>query len=328
MIDAAFVILALMIVTYVLLDGFDLGAAVVAPLVSRDDDGRGEAMHAIGPYWNGNEVWLVASGAVLFALFPRAYASAFSGFYLPFMVVLWLLMFRGISIEVRGHIDSSLWRTFWDNAFSWSSGLLIFIFGVSLGNLVRGLPLNAHGYFFGTFAYLLNAYAVLVGAFAVAALGLHGAIFLSLRGGEAVRGASRALASRAWWLVIGAYVAISAATFVVRPSVTERPWLVGLVLVVSIPALVVVRVALARGAPGPAFIASSAYLATLLAAAAATIYPYLLPAFPAGQGGLTIYAAATAAPALASGLAWTIAGVVAVAVYTGVVAGRIERGRP
>lgn len=326
MIEAAFVILALMITTYVLLDGFDLGVGTVSPLVASDERARGATMHAIGPYWNGNEVWLIASGAVLFALFPRAYASAFSGFYLPFMVVLWLLMFRGISIEARNHFDSELWHAFWDAAFAASSALLIFILGVSLGNIVRGLPLDAHEYFFGTFALLLNPYAIGVGIFAVGALAMHGLAFLCMRGDDELRATSRPLALRSWWVVLVLYLAVSAATFAVRPSIAGRPWVVVLVVLVAAPALAGVRLFLARGAAAPAFVASSVFLATLLIAVGATIYPFLLPGFPGGQPGLTIYEAATAQPALLFGLIWTVVGLAAVVVYGVAAARSIEKG--
>src|SRR5579863_1803753 len=178
---AGFVVIAFMLTMYVLLDGFDLGVAAIAPAIARTDRERAAAMTSIGPFWNGNEVWLIAAGAALFALFPVAYASSFSGFYLPFVVVLWLLMFRGIALELREHFATELWHQFWDAAFSLSSALLILLFGVALGNLLRGVPLDAAGYFQGTFALLLNPYAVLVGAFALCTLGQHGASFLALR---------------------------------------------------------------------------------------------------------------------------------------------------
>ena len=179
--SVAFVLLAFMLGAYVLLDGFDLGIATIAPFVGKDEEERGAAMRAIGPFWNGNEVWLVAAGGALFALFPKAYASAFSGFYLPFVVVLWLLMFRGIAIELRGHFATPMWRDFWDFCFSGSSALLVVLFGVALGNLLRGVPLDADGYFTGSFGFLLNPYALLVGLTALAAIAMHGAAFALLR---------------------------------------------------------------------------------------------------------------------------------------------------
>src|SRR6516225_6034578 len=138
-----------MLTAYVLLDGYDLGLAAIVPLIARTDRERAAAMESIGPFWNGNEVWLVASGGALFALFPVAYAVSFSGFYLPFVVVLWLLMFRGLAMELRGRFETQLWHEFWDTAFWLSSAMLILLFGIALGNLVRGVPLDPSGYFQG-----------------------------------------------------------------------------------------------------------------------------------------------------------------------------------
>ena len=284
-------------------------------------------MAAIGPFWNGNEVWLIAAGAVLFALFPRAYAAAFSGFYLPFIIVLWLLMFRGIALEVRGHSENELWHNFWDAAFAWSSTLLIFMFGISLGNLVRGLPLGAGGFFFGTFAYLLNPYSLGVGVFAVAVVAQHGAAFLSWRGDGRLRVTSRFFALRLWWAVLVLYVVVTAATFVVRPESVARPWLFAFDPLISFAALWLVRRALLRDAPGRAFAWSCAFIAALLAAAAATIYPFLLPAFPNAKDGLTIYQSSPSEPALLVGLVWTVLGLILVLGYTYVTTRQLGRGR-
>ena len=217
---AAFIAIAFLLTMYVLLDGYDLGIAAIAPLIARDDRERAAAMASIGPFWNGNEVWLIAAGAALFALFPTAYASSFSGFYLPFIVVLWLLMFRGIAMELREHFASELWHQFWDAAFWLSSALLIFVFGVALGNLLRGVPLDAAGYFQGTFAFLLNPYALLVGLFALATLGVHGAAFAALRiEGEPGRRAMRITLGGSW-LVLALYVAVTALTLAMHSPMT------------------------------------------------------------------------------------------------------------
>lgn len=322
--EIGFVVLAAMITVYVLLDGYDLGAGAIAPFVARGRAGRGAVMRAIGPYWNGNEVWLIAAGGVLFAFFPKAYASAFSGFYLPFMVVLWLLMFRGIALEVREHLPGQLWHGFWDAAFTCASALLIFVFGISIGNLVRGLPLDARGYFFGTFSYLFNPYALTVGAFAVAALAAHGAAFLGWRGDDDVRAAARRLAPRLWWAVAFLYACVSLGTFLVHPAVWERPWLVVAVPLVTVPALVFQQVCNLRGSARAAFLASCAFVASLLIGVAATIFPFLLPASPA-RFGLSIYAAGATAPALAGALSWTLLGLSLVVAYTVAVSLRLGR---
>ncbi len=314
---AAFVVIAFMLTAYVLLDGYDLGVAAIAPLIARDPRERAAAMAAIGPFWNGNEVWLVAAGAALFALFPAAYASAFSGFYLPFVVVLWLLMFRGIALELRDHFPSELWHQFWDSAFSWSSALLIFLFGVALGNLLRGVPLDAAGYFQGTFAFLLNPYALLVGGFALATLGLHGASFAALRiDGEPGLRAMRALRS-ALWLVLAFYLAVTAFTFAVREPI-RASWLVAMPLA-SLLALAGVWWSARKGRATEAFAMSSGFIVTLLVAAAGTLFPYLLPAYPAGRGGLSIFEAAPSPVAFGCALSVTIAGIVCIAMYAPIV---------
>jgi len=319
---AAFALVACMLTVYVMLDGYDLGIATSLSAVARNERERAAAIRAIGPFWNGNEVWLIATGAVLFALFPKAYASAFSGFYLPFIVVLWLLMFRGIAMELRGHFDSVLWREFWDAAFSASSALLLALFGIALGNLLRGLPLDAHGYFMGTLAYLLNGYALLVGIFAVLVLVQHGLAFLSLRVDGAFSQRVRGLASHLWWVSAGGYVAVTAATFAVRGS-TLALSPVAPVALLSIVALLLLRRWILRERDVAAFLASCAFVSTLLAEAAATIFPYLLPARPLGHGGLSIYDAQPNPIALVTAFVTTIAGLTVVVAYSAFVARRM-----
>src|SRR5712664_2116737 len=143
-----FVLVAVMIIAYVVLDGFDLGAGVLHLLIARTEEERVTVIRTIGSVWDGNEVWLIAGGGTLYFAFPGLYASSFSGFYLPLMIVLWLLMLRGISIEVRNHIDSPVWKPFWDVIFAGASALLAIDFGAALGNIVRGAPLDAAGNFF------------------------------------------------------------------------------------------------------------------------------------------------------------------------------------
>src|SRR5215467_13298114 len=143
-----FWLVAVMIMPYVVLDGFDLGAGVLHLFITRTDPERRVVLRSIGPVWDGNEVWLLAGGGTLYFAFPMLYASAFSGFYLSLMIVLWLLILRGISIEFRSHIDSPLWRSLWSTVFGLASAALAMLFGVALGNVVRGVPLDADGYFF------------------------------------------------------------------------------------------------------------------------------------------------------------------------------------
>src|SRR6476646_8860166 len=182
-----FVLVALMLAVYVVLDGFDIGAGIVYLLVGRTRSERRAVLRSIGPVWDGNEVWLLAAGGTLYFAFPALYASSFSGFYLPLMIVLWLLILRGISIEFRNHMESPVWQPFWDVVFAGSSALLAIFFGAALGNVVRGVPLDAAGEFFlplwtnftpGPNAGILDWYTILIGVLALAALSVHGGLWV------------------------------------------------------------------------------------------------------------------------------------------------------
>lgn len=319
----AFVLLAVMLAAYILLDGFDLGIAAITPIVARTAKEREASMRAIGPFWNGNEVWLIAAGGTLFALFPKAYASAFSGFYLPFIVVLWLLMFRGIAMELRAQLPSNLWRDFWDFCFSASSALLAIVFGVALGNLVRGLPLDASGYFNGTFGFLLNPFALLTGLLALAALCLHGATFLTMR----VSGAPAARARRLIaWLAPLAFAICIATTVVTFGAIGAPPAWWAIFGAGEIAGLAIAWFGTRCANAPAAFAGSSLLLASLLAAAAVAMYPYLLPGFPLRASGLSISNVSPSPIALVSALSVVLVGLCAVVIY-GTVAFRSMHGK-
>lgn len=320
---AAFWLLAFMLTVYVLLDGYDLGVAMITPFIARSDEERFASIRSIGPFWNGNEVWLIATGAVLFALFPQAYASSFSGFYLAFMVVLWLLMFRGISIELRSHFPSRLWHDFWDACFSLASVLLVLLFGVTLGNLLRGLPLDTSGFFQGTFAFLLNPYALAVGAFAVVALALHGAAFLMLRLDGAPSERARKAFPMMWGAVFALYMIVTVWTLFIRGGIAGvHPIVIGMV-VLSVAALIAIKVACGRRRELLTFLASGTFLATLLVAAAASIFPYLLPSYPDGANGISIYAATPSLIGLVTAFVVNFVGVILLIIYSSIVWRRI-----
>src|SRR5215467_3420538 len=185
-----FLIVAAMVTAYVVLDGFDLGAGVIYIGAGKTPAERQRIMRAIGPVWDGNEVWLLAAGGTLYFAFPRLYASSFSGFYLPLMMVLWLLILRGVGIEFRAHVDHPMWQGFFDVVFSVSSGLLALFFGAALGNVIRGVPLDSSGTFFeplwtnfklGPKTGILDWYTVLTGAVAVVTLAAHGSYYVALK---------------------------------------------------------------------------------------------------------------------------------------------------
>ncbi len=305
----AFCILGALLAGYALFDGYDLGMAALLPFIAHDHHERQVARDAIAPFWNGNETFLVAAGAALFAFFPLVYASAFSGFYLPFIVVLWLLIGRGISFEIREMIEHPLWFAFWDAAFSLSSLLLIVLFGVTLGNIVRGVPLAHGGYFLGLFGFLFNAYALAVALLAVLTLTLHGAVYVAMRTRGPVAARSRATALRllpfafAWWIVVGI-----ATSFVRSPATFGSPPAIAVGAIVALVSLGALWTMLRRGDARRAFTASSLAIIGMLLSAAGTIFPYLLPGFPDPASGLDIYRTAPNPVALATTCVVTLVG--------------------
>ena len=312
-------LLAWMLATYVVLDGFDFGVGMLHLFVARNETERKQVIRSIGPLWDGNEVWLIAAGGTMFLAFPKLLAVSFSGFYLPLMIVLWLLIFRALGIELRHHLEDRIWTEFWDVAFAGASLLLAIFFGAAMGNVVRGVPLNAEGIFFeplwtnfrvGQETGILDWFTILTGLTAVLALAHHGALWLSARtDGEVEKRADR-FAAGLWPLVCVATVVTALISVLVQPNVKEslsaRPWgivFMGLAVLGLIGAYVLRR----RRKVLQAFLASSAYLYGMFASAAIAIYPYVLPARDPALG-LTAQAAATGRNALVVGLYWWIPG--------------------
>jgi cytochrome bd ubiquinol oxidase subunit II len=322
-----FCLVAIMIAGYVVLDGFDLGAGIVHLIVARTDAEKRVVLASIGPVWDGNEVWLLAGGGTLYFAFPALYASGFSGFYLPLMIVLWLLVVRGISIEFRNHIASPVWKPIWDTGFSGASLLLAVFYGAALGNVVRGVPLDAAGYFFlplwsdfraGSSAGILDWYTILTGVAALLALTMHGALWVALKSPAPIRERAALLARRVWFGVVAATAAITAASFAIQPHLSQRfaeaPW--GFVFpVIALAGLWGVFLCKAPRAELPAFLSSCAYLAGMLTSAAFGVYPLLLPASADPALSLTIYNAAAKSYGLHIGLAWFVPGMLLAAAY-------------
>ncbi|MFQ5931610.1 MAG: cytochrome d ubiquinol oxidase subunit II, partial [Nitrospiraceae bacterium] len=314
-----FWLLAWMLGTYVVLDGFDFGVGILHLFVARNEAERKQVIRSIGPVWDGNEVWLIAAGGTIFFAFPKLLAVSFSGFYLALMLVLWLLMFRALGIELRHQLADPIWRQFWDVAFAAASLILAVCLGAALGNLVRGVPLNADGTFFeplwtdfrvGQQTGILDWYTLLVAVTAVLALAHHGALWLNARTDEAVEARAGRLAGWLWTLVVLLSIVTTGATVVVQPHVKEslaaRPW--GAVFVgLAITGLVGAYVLRKRGRPLQAFVSSAAYLYGMVALAAIGIYPYVLP----GRNpafGLTVHDAAAWKTGLVVAMYWWIPG--------------------
>jgi len=317
-----FIIVAVMVAAYVVLDGFDLGAGVIYLGAARTPEERQKIMRAIGPVWDGNEVWLLAAGGTLYFAFPLLYASSFSGFYLPLMMVLWLLMLRGIGIELRAHMENPVWRGFFDFVFCASSALLTIFFGAALGNVVRGVPLGADGYFFeplwtnfrvGANNGILDWYTVLTGVIAFVTLTAHGSLYVAVKTEDDLNRRARSVAKAAWPLQLLLTIVGLVATVSIRPGVLDnyKHHAVGfLIPVVVFGSLAVIMHALLKRADKIAFVASALYIVGMLVGAAFALYPVVLPASTDPARNLTIYNTAAGHHGLSVGFAWWILGMI------------------
>jgi cytochrome bd ubiquinol oxidase subunit II len=333
-----FICVALMITMYVLLDGFDLGAGAIHLFSARDDGERRTIIRAIGPVWDGNEVWLIAAGGTLFFAFPTLYASSLSGFYLPLIMVLWFLMIRGLSIELRGHIKDPMWTSFWDAMFFIGSTLLAIFFGAALGNVVRGVPLDEDGYFFQPLwtnfspfnetPGILDWYTILIGLLALATLVVHGSNFIAVKTEGEVNTRSRRIARLFAFATAALTLLATLATFWVSPwmleSFNERPYgyVLPLVAIAGLSGMVFFNL---KGNERAAFLSSSAYIVGMLTSTVFGVYPKVLPAVDPANS-LTIQNAASSDYGQAVGLVWWSIGMVFAAVYF-VVIYRLFRGK-
>jgi len=315
-------IVAVMVAAYVVLDGFDLGAGAIYLGAARNAVERQKIMRAIGPVWDGNEVWLLAAGGTLYFAFPLLYASSFSGFYLPLMMVLWLLMLRGIGIELRHHVHNPVWAGFFDVVFSVASILLCIFFGAALGNVVRGVPLGPDEYFFeplwtnfrvGTNNGILDWYTVLTGVIALVTLTAHGSLYVAVKTEDALNERSRTVAKRIWPLQLLLTVVGLVATVSIRPGVLDNyrhHWIGFLIPVVVFGALAVMIYAMLKRQDKTAFVASAVYIVGMLVGAAFALYPVVLPASTDPALNLTIYNTKAGEHGLAVGFTWWIVGMI------------------
>jgi len=317
-----FAVVAFMLTAYVLLDGFDLGAGFVHLVAARTEIERRTILAAVGPVWDGNEVWLLAAGGTLYFAFPRVYASSFSGFYLPLIIVLWLLIARAIGIEFRSHLSAELWHGLFDALFSLSSVLLIIFFGAALGNVIRGVPLDAGGNFFeplwtdfrvGTQPGILDWYTVLTALVAFAALTGHGALYIAAKTEDDLGRRARRIAGVAWWCTLALSAAGLAATLAIRPDLVNnyRSHVSGLIFPLAVLAGLAGMANFRRlENDRAAFACSGLYIAGMLGGAAFALYPTLLPACSDPALSLTAHGTAATRYGLTVGLVWWSIGIV------------------
>src|SRR6266436_4490455 len=302
MIATWYAFVSFMLITYVVLDGRNFGAGMIHWFVAKTPEELRQVIAAIGPLWSWHEVWLVAFGGTLLAIFPRLLASAFAGHYLALFLILWCFILRGISIEVGGHINDRLWQGFWDFIFVFSNFLLAILFGAAAGNVVRGVPLNADGNFSMAFftnfkvrghVGLLDWYTVSIAILAVVMLGAHGAAYLTLKTEGPVHDRSEKWARYLWIAVVPLLAVVLIESRIVRPDLPGRAWSnpfwwIGLVVVAASAFTLVTG--LTRQQELHAFVGSNFLIVGLLATGAAAIFPVMLHSTLAPENSLTAYA--------------------------------------
>lgn len=313
-----FLLLGGLLAVYAILDGFDLGVGFWSMFTKKDEDKR-VMLNSIGPVWDGNEVWLVTAGVVMFAAFPPVYAAVFSGMYLALMLLLVALIARAVSIEFRSQLESPKWRGGWDLAFGLGSTVAIVLFGVALGNMLHGFPLDERGDYTGGFLTLLNPYSLLIGLLSLAMLATHGALWIALKAGGELERSALSWASRAWipyaalWIVAGIFTAAAYGrlleNYLAVPALFLAPTL-------ALAAIVALRLVLERGKTRLAFLLSSASIALNMAMVGASIFPNLVYSRGAPENSLTIFDASASQYALTVILVLTVIGMPIVLGYT------------
>ncbi len=333
-----YIVLMTMLAVYVILDGYDFGAGIIHLFFAKTEKDKKAITNAIGPFWDANEVWLIAAGGVLFFAFPTLYASSFSGFYLPLIMILWLLIFRAIGLELRGQVKNSMWEGIWDKAFGIASLLLTLFFGIALGNIVRGVNLGnvtngvstqeAHYFFLPlwntTFSPqsehlgIIDWFTILLGIVAVIAITIHGANWIIFKTNSSLNSKLKGVVFKLNFVLL-LLVIISLSIWHIietKPfhNFIQTPWLwvFPIITFTGLFGLFKVR---SFKKDGYGFLFSSLFLLGGFASTAASIFPKLLPTTNAVNPSLTIYNVAADDYGLSVGLNWFFIALILVGVY-------------
>lgn len=313
-----FLLIGILITGYAILDGFDLGIGSLYYVLGKNQEEKNQLIGSIGPFWDGNEVWLLTGGGALFAAFPIVYASVFSGFYLAMMLVLFGLILRAVSIEFRNKFDEPVWQRRLDFTFFLGSLLPALLFGVAVGNVAKGLPLDSNQNFTGTFLSLLNPYSLLIGVIGLSAFLMQGATFAMMKTDGTVLKRAKAIFNRIWLSTAILFAAGSLYTYQVAPNLFSNyfnyPILYFVPLLVAI-GLALAQVAVARSRYGTAFLGSSLVIAGMILTLAAGMFPNWVPAVKP-EFSLTIYNAASSPLTLKTMLIIALMGIPVVLFYT------------
>jgi cytochrome d ubiquinol oxidase subunit II len=278
---------------FFLLEGFDYGVGILLPFVGKDDDERRVVINTIGPFWDGNEVWLLTAGGAIFAAFPHWYATMFSGFYLALALVLVALILRGVAFEFRRKDERPQWRNFWDWMIFIGSLLPALLFGVAFGNLLRGVPIDASKNYAGDFFYLLNPYALLVGIYGLGLMILHGAVYLSLRSEGEVSERARNVAAKLWLPVVVLLFAALGASYLFTDMYRKLGVNPGFVPIVGGMALLSVIWFVRNKHDGWAFVMTALAIVTTVITIFLTLYPRVMISSLKPEWSLTIYNASS-----------------------------------
>jgi cytochrome d ubiquinol oxidase subunit II len=313
-----FILVGVLLTGYAILDGFDLGVGALH-LFARKDQDRRIFLNAIGPVWDGNEVWLVTGGGALFAAFPHVYATVFSGFYLALMLLLMMLIFRAVAIEFRSKQPMGWWRQTWDVSFSVASIVSSLLLGVALGNIAWGVPLHPDHEYAGTFLGLLNPYALMVGLTTAALFAMHGAIYIVLKTEGELHDKVRGWINNTIILFVICYVITTVATLLYVPhmvtTLKAHPALFGIALL-NMLAIANIPREIHHGRDFYAFLSSCASMAALMALFGIGMFPEIVSASNDPTNSLTIYNAASSEKTLGIMLVIAIIGVPLVLAYT------------
>ncbi|MZP30846.1 cytochrome d ubiquinol oxidase subunit II [Heliobacterium undosum] len=313
-----FVLVGVLLLGYALLDGFDLGVGSLY-LLTKDPDERKRMLYSIGPYWDSNQVWLLTGGGAIFAAFPMVYATVFSGFYLALMLVLFALIFRAVSIEFQHQLDSPGWRKWWDLGFGFGSLLPSILYGVAVGNILRGIPLDAKGGYLGDFLGLLNPYSLVMGLVSLSLFAMHGAAFIISQSDGALQQKARRWARAAWLALIPLFLTGTAWSYLGTPRLFSNYFDVPLLWVLPLIALIGLAsfpAALKGGSAYGPLGASALTIFGLLTTMAASLFPYIVPASNNLANSLTVFNASSSERTLMIMLILALIGLPLVLTYT------------
>ncbi|MEU8540090.1 cytochrome d ubiquinol oxidase subunit II [Streptomyces sp. NPDC048717] len=270
--DVWFVLIAVLWIGYFFLEGFDFGVGILTKLLARDRTEKRVLINTIGPVWDGNEVWLLTAGGATFAAFPEWYATLFSGFYLPLLIILLCLIVRGVAFEYRAKRSGEKWQRNWEHALFWTSLVPAFLWGVAFGNIVRGVKIDQDFEYVGNFWDLLNPYAILGGLVTLTLFTFHGAVFTALKTVGDIRGRARALA-----LKLGIVTALLALAFLIWTQLNHGDGWSLAAMLVAVVALVGAIGANQIGREGWAFMLSGVTIVAAVAMLFLTLFPNVMP---------------------------------------------------